>query len=76
MSTPQGLRTPKRIALLIPILVAVVAFIGLAVFSWSHLGAKGPAPQLGSSPEQVATGTTPPTRDAYTTKDFVEPQSE
>ena len=74
MSTPEGLRKPKRIALLIPILLAVVAFVGLALFSWPLVGAKGPAPQLGSSPEQVATGTTPPTRDAYEMQDFVEPQ--
>ncbi len=75
MDTPRGLKSPKRAALTLPLLAGVVVVAIAAVVAWSHLSAKGPAPQLGSSPQQVATADTPATRDGYTAEDFTEPKS-
>lgn len=58
---------------LIPAVIAAVLVLGAAIFAWSHLAAKGPAPQADATPQQVATGQTEPTRSPYSTSDFTEP---
>ena len=74
MALPEGLRTPGRAAMLIPIVLALLAVLAALVVGWSHLTAKGPAPQLGETPQQAASGQGPAARDAYTPQDYVEPQ--
>ena len=57
-----------------PIAIAFIVVAAVAVLAWTHLGVKGPGPAAKVTSEQVATGQTPPTRDAYTTEDFTEPK--
>jgi flagellar basal body-associated protein FliL len=63
----------RRALPIIPIAIAAIVVIALAVFAWSHMLAKGTAPQKDASPAEVATAQTEPGRDAYTASDFVEP---
>lgn len=74
MSTPEGLKTPKRMALAVPLVLALLVFGAIAIYGWSHLIAKQPAPQRYESAGDVATAQTPPTRGPYEpVDDFTEP---
>jgi hypothetical protein len=65
MSLPAGLRGPKEIALLLPILALLAAVAIAGVYGWTHLITSGPAPQRDATSAQVATGATEPGRGAY-----------
>ncbi|MDG2523241.1 hypothetical protein P7B02_17055 [Caulobacter segnis] len=69
---PKNVRRPLRI---IPIAVAFVIVAAGAVFAWSHLAVKGPGDHKDATAQQVAQGQTPPTRDDYGAKDYVEPKN-
>lgn len=76
MATPEGLKTRKRAALALPLLVAVLVAGAFALYGWSHFIAKQPAPQRHSSAVETATAQTPPSRGPYEVDDFVEPKRE
>ncbi|MFP5296178.1 MAG: hypothetical protein ACLGG3_02490 [Alphaproteobacteria bacterium] len=74
MATPEGLRTPKRLALAVPLLLAVLVFGAMAIYGWTHFAAKTPAPQSDASAEETATARTEPSRGPYEpVDDLVEP---
>lgn len=73
MPTPAGLQKPRRLALLIPLVLAAILVIGIAAFALAHLTAKGPAPQLTPAAERPTDQ--PVTRDGYTMEDFAEPKA-
>jgi hypothetical protein len=73
MATPEGLKTPKRAALVVPILLALLVIGAMTIYAWTHFVMKQPAPQLNESAAEVATAQTPPSRGPYDTEDFVEP---
>lgn len=63
----------RRALRIIPLTIAVALVVGAAVFAWSHLAFKGPGDHKDVTPQQVAQGQTPPTRDDYGAQDYVEP---
>jgi flagellar basal body-associated protein FliL len=65
----------KRALPIIPIALVLIVVAAAAVFAWSHLFAKGAAPQRDASQAEVATGQTEPGRGPYTASDFTEPKS-
>lgn len=65
MATPEGLKTPKRMVLAVPLLLAVLVFGAMAIYGWIHFAAKTPAPQRYESATETATAQTPPTRGPY-----------
>lgn len=74
MSTPEGLETPKRMALAVPLALALLVFIAIAIYGWTHFFAKTPAPQRHESAAETATAQTPPSRGPYeAVDDLTEP---
>jgi hypothetical protein len=65
----------RRAARIIPLALAFVVVAAVAVLAWTHLIVKGPGPAADVTPQQVASGQTPPDRDAYTAEDFTEPKN-
>jgi hypothetical protein len=64
----------KRALATLPIMVALMAFVAIAMFATSHFFVKGSAPQAEATPSQVATSQTPQ-RGPYNADDFSEPKS-
>ncbi|MEH6676232.1 hypothetical protein [Phenylobacterium sp.] len=75
MALPKGMQQSRRVGFLIPIALLAVGVAAAVIFAFSHLAAKGPAPQLDASPKAVATGDTAPRRDAYNAGDYTEPDA-
>lgn len=76
MPTPEGLKSPKRMALAVPILLALLVFGAMAIYGWTHFVVKQPAPQRHETAAEAATAQTPPSRGPYETDDFVEPKGQ
>ena len=74
MATPEGLKTPKRMALAVPIALALLVFAAMAIYGWTHFAAKTPAPQRYEGAGETATAQTPPSRGPYeAVDDLTEP---
>lgn len=71
----KPVRKTKRALGIAPIAIVMVLVVAAAVFAWSHMAAKGTAPQQDVTSQDILKGDVEPRRDAYGLEDFTEPDS-
>lgn len=71
--TTEPARKAKRVLGIIPIALGLLIVLTAAVFAWSHMAARGTAPQKDVTSQEILEGDVEPAQEPYRMDDFTEP---